>query len=300
MQLEHLLWENRNYYSLFKSTIIELTNDINPAVKLASIFTLLPVINIEREWALNRILELYKEDYRFAGHNNLKNIFFLSYNQNREVVLDTILKCFNSEDKDLIRVGSYALAEMNLLYGEFDHIITDINKFNQNQATATIEMITLYFNKDQYNERCKQILNAFRDADYDLEVSFSKLFYDGLIRLDRDYEFLNKIMKSKVSRRLLHSFVRYLEKESKSLTDYSEIIVTLSNYLIDNLTTTELKPWGLEEELSKLIVGLYDETSKSEDDSVKAIANISLDLWDKMFEMRIGSIRYLSNEIMAR
>lgn len=298
--IEHLLWGDKSYYSLFKTTIIQLTIDPNPAVKLASIFTLCPVINIEKEWALNKILELYKEDYRFAGHYNLRNIFFFSYDQNRGAVLETILKCFYSDDKDLIEVGAYTLAEMNLIYGEFEDIVADINIFSQNQAESFLEMVVIYYNKDEYNERCKQILLAFKELDYDFEIAFSKLFYDNLIRLDRDHEFLTKIMQSKVSRRLIYSFVRYLEEENKSLIEYHEIIVVLSNHLIDNFTNSDTEIWGLEEALSKLIVGLYDETYKSEDDLLKLIANKSLNLWDKMFEMRIGSIRYLSNEIMAR
>lgn len=298
--IAHLLWGKASYYDLFKSTIISLTNDLNSAVRLASIFTLIPVINIERVWALDKILDLYKEDFRLAGHVNLKDIFFHSYKQNRELVLDTILKCFYSEDKDLIKSGAYALAEMNLVHNEFHAIVTELHTFSKEQATPFLEMVVLYFDKDSYNERCKEIMLAFKDADYDFELAFSRLFYDSLIKLDRDYEFLIQLMQSKVSKRLLHSFVKYLEEENRSLVEYSEVILSLSFNLIENFKKTESNPWGIEAELSKLIIGLYDETCKSEDPKLRRISNKSLNLWDRMFELRIGSIRALSNEIMAR
>lgn len=298
--LEHLLWENDLYYDLFKPTIISLTKDSNPAVRLATIYTLRPVINIDRDWALNKILELYREDFRLAGHVNLKDIFFLSYMENRELVLDTILKCFYSEDKDLIKIGAYALAEMNLIHKEYKEVVKEFQFFSQDQVEPYLEMVVIYFDKDRYNERCKEIMLAFKDADYDFELAFSKLFYENLIKLDRDYEFLIKLMQSKGSKRLLYSFVKYLDEENRSLVDYGEVILSLSTNLIDNFNQTERNPWGIESELSKLIIGLYDETCKSEDPKLQRISNESLNLWDRMFELRIGSIRALSNEIMAR
>lgn len=298
--IEHLLWENDSYYDLFKPTIISLTKDSNPTVRLASIFTLRPVINIEREWALNKILELYKEDFRLAGHVNFKDLFFLSYMQNRELVLETILKCFYSEDKDLIKIGAYALAEMNLVHREYQGIVSDLYVFSKEQVDPFLEMVVFYFDKNDYNERCKEIMLAFKDLDYDFELAFSRLFYDNLIKLDRDYEFLIELMQSKVSKRLLYSFVKYLEEENRSLVEYSEVILSLSTKLINNLNRTERNSWGIERELSKLIIGLYDETCKSEDSKLQRISNDSLNLWDRMFELRIGSIRELSSEIMAR
>lgn len=298
--IEHLLLKNPDYYQLLKSTIIRLTNDSNPAIKLASIFTLRAIINIEKKWALDKILELYSEDFRLAGHWNLRNIFFIAYNQNRKIVLETVLKCFYSEDKDLITIGGYVLAEMNLVYNEFHAIVSEFPTFSKKQVSSFLEMVVLYFDKDNYNERCKEIILAFKDAEYDFDIVFSKLFYNSLIKLDRDYEFLIQLMQSKVSKRLLHSFVKYLEEENKSLVEYSEVILSLSSNLIENFKETESNPWGIEAELSKLIIGLYDETCKSEDRKLQRISNESLNLWDRMFELRIGSIRELSSEIMSR
>ena len=58
--------------------------------------------------------------------------------------------------------------------------------------------------------------------------------------------------------------------------------------------------WGIDDEISKLVVGLYDETSESTVDEIRKIADKCLDIWDLMFENNIGSIRSLSKEIMER
>ena len=298
--IEHLLWENPDYYTLFKSTVIELTNDSNPEVKLASVFTLRSLINVDKEWALTKIINLYTEDFRLAGHVSLRDIFFLAYNQHREEVLQIIIKCFTSMDKDLIKVGAYVIAEMYIVKDEFKELIENSEAFSKEQSQAFLEMIVIYFDKDEYNEQCKNIMIKFSNTNYDFELVFSKLFYDNLIKLDRDYDFLTTLMQSKVSKKLIYSFVEYLHDEGKSIFEFSEIILLLSANLINNFSHDENDSWGIEKELSKLIIGLYDETCKSEDLKLHHVSIESLKLWDKMFELRIGSIRELSKEIMVR
>lgn len=58
--------------------------------------------------------------------------------------------------------------------------------------------------------------------------------------------------------------------------------------------------WGIENEISRLIISLYDETSNSNAITSKQIATKCLELWDIMFERQIGSVRVLSQKLMER
>ncbi|MBB6716838.1 hypothetical protein [Clostridium gasigenes] len=51
---------------------------------------------------------------------------------------------------------------------------------------------------------------------------------------------------------------------------------------------------GVEDDLSKLIVGLYDEAVNTNN----KINLQCMDMWDLMFKYRVGSIRSLSKSIM--
>lgn len=299
LALSNLLGDKLNYFETLKPIIIKIINDPNPAVRLASVYLLEPIINVDKEWALKKIVDLYIEDFRLAGARYLKHIFFLAFEHYREQTLTTILKCFYSEDKNLVRKGSYVLAEMNLIHNQFEDIIRDVAVFTEEQAAAFLEMVVLYFNRDEYNAKCKELILAFKHSDYNLEMILVQLFSDKLIDLERDNKFLIElIMESKISNRLTHIFVKYLEGENKSLIKYGEIILSLSANIIDNYEDIKENSWGIESEVAKLIIGLYDETCERPIN--KHISNQSLDLWDKMFEFRIGSIRNLSNEIISR
>lgn len=296
----NLLWSNKSYFNQFKDIINQITKDVNPSVKLASFFALWPSYNIEREWASEKILELYENDYRFVGFHGTKDMMFLLYPNYRDRILKMIEICYYSEDKDLIRMGASILTEMYLVKGEFIHQMTNVSEMSKEQVENILHMVIVYFNKDEFNSLAKDIISKFKNSNFDFEIPISRLFYDKLINLERDKDFLIDIMCSKISHRILHAFIHYLEEEGKSLFDYNEIIISLSHHLIDTISDGRNKEYWIDDSLTKLVIGLYDETCGSDQKHLKKISNICLDIWDKMFEYQIGSARRLSKEMMDR
>ncbi|WP_301107120.1 hypothetical protein [Sporosarcina sp.] len=298
--IAQLIWNDSSLFEQFKDTIEKLALDENPAVKLASLFALSPSYNIERDWASEIILTQFEQDYRLAGFHGTKNMFFLLYPKYRERVLKVIKKCYDSDDKELVKIGAYCLSEMYILKKEFSDVIISVDIMSRSQAEAVLYMTINYFKFDEYNKLAKEIICKFNASTLDLEFPISRLFYDNLIDLERDKDFLIEIMSSGLSRRTVHAFVRYLEEESKSVVDYKDIILSMSNHLIKNRCNTDEGIWGVEDEISKLIIGLYDESSDSPLPEIKSIANECLDIWDLMFEKQIGPIRSLSQKLMER
>ncbi|MEW4194308.1 hypothetical protein Q0N41_11400 [Bacillus altitudinis] len=298
--IAELLWNERTLFKQFKDTIERLVFDENPAVKLASLFALWPAYNIERKWASEIILNQYDKDYRLAGFYDTKNMLFLLYPKYREQVLKTIKKCYESEDKDLIDMGANCLSEMFIRNNEFSEIINNVDAMSEAQAKAILSMATNYFNKGEFNSIVKDLIRKFKASALDLEMPISRLFYDDLIDLNRDKDFLIEIMNSSLNRRMVHAFVRYLEEKSKSIVDYKDIIFSMSYHLLGNEVGKFEDIWGIEDEISKLIIGLYDETSNSTIPEIKDIANECLNMWDLMFENQFGQIRSLSQKLMER
>ncbi|ENK0837897.1 ATP-binding protein [Clostridium botulinum] len=296
----NLLWSNKEQFVQFKETVSKLCNDINPAVRLANLFPLYSIYNIERDWATEKILYTFEEDYRMAGYHGARQLLFLMYPKFRERVLKIILKCYFSDDEDLIKMGAYSLAEMNIQNGEFKNEISHVKNMNETQVKSILEMALLYFNKEEYNDLVKNLIKKYTTSKFDLEFPISRIFYDDLIDLERDKDFLIEMMRSNISRRAIHAFVDYLEENSKSIIEYKDIIISMSYTLIENQQEYLNNYCGIDDELSKLIVGLYDETSQSPDEKLKCVSQQCLDIWDLMFEKRIGSARVMSQQILDR
>ena len=296
--IANLLWEDRELLDEFRDTIEKLGDDENPAVRFASLYALWPVLNIDKKWAEEKIISLYRNDYRLAGFPESKDMFFSLYKDYKDDILKIIQQCYVSDDTRLIKIGSYAVAEMYILYNEFEDVMDHIQSMSKEQAEAILEMLIVYFGLLEYNEYAKEILQRFLDLTINIEFPWTRLFYDKKIDLERDKKFLMELISSSVSRRILHAFTYYLEEERKSLLEYNDIILNMCHYLLDVEIKKDETIWEIEEELSKLIIALYDETSNKEVDEEKVIANECLNIWDCMFEKQIGSARLLTSKMM--
>ena len=296
----HLLWENKEVFPIFKNVIDVLILDENPAIKMASFYALWPVYNIDTEWAQIRILRLYEEDVRMAAFHDSKNMFFLLYPKYKERVLGIISRCFETDDKRLIQIGGASLCEFYIRYGEFDEYIENIEVLEEEQVKSILHMAVIYLKYDEYRDIAKEIILKYKDSESDVEYPLSSMFYQKLVDVERDSDFLIKIMNSKVSKRMVYSFVHFLEESASSIKDYSKIIITLCENVLGMNQEEIAKHWGIEDDISKLIISLYDECANSEKESDKQIAEKCLELWDVMFEKQIGRVRELSRKLMER
>ncbi len=296
----NILWDNNGKFSFFKSTIDTLSKEENIAVKYASLWALWPVYNIDRVWAAEKIISLFEEDIRLTCFHDTIKMFFLLYPKYSDRVINLIKKCYESEDEEIIKIGGYSIMEMHLRHGEFPEIINNISSMSRLQAEAVLQMAITYFNLEDFNKLSKNIIMKFRNEQVDVEQPLSRMFYQNFVNLKRDKNFLIDLMKSELSKHIVHAFTHYLEENALSVVDYSEIILALCEKILSRESDELRQMWGIEDELSKLIIGLYDETVNSEKSNYNDIAMKCMDLWDIMFEKQIGSTRQISQQLMDR
>lgn len=295
-----LLWDDQNKFQFFKDTMDTLSNEKNLAVKYASLWALWPAFNIDRDWASKKIIKIYEYDIKMTSFHGTKNMFFLLYPQHRNKVINIIKKCYEAEEKEVVQVGGYSVMEMYFKYGEFADIIENVSHMTELQAESVLQMAVTYFDLDDYNVQAKKIIMKFRNEKVDVEMPLSRLFFDSFINLDRDKEFLIELMQSELSKRIVHAFTHYLEENALSIIEYSEVIIALCKKILSQDSNELQMMWGIEDDMSKLIIGLYDETVNSSNRLYKDISIECMDLWDIMFEKQIGSVRKISKQLMER
>lgn len=297
--ISHLLYNKNELLGDFKETIIKMTNDENPVVRFASLSCLYIAYYIDKEWATPIIINLFEQDERFLSFWESRRLLFGMYKNNREKVLEVIRNIFYSEYKELKEIGSLAVAEMYIINNEFVDIVNDVKHMDKIQQEQVIRMLEEYFNTLEYNEKCKNLILKLNSNDCDLESFISRIFYENEIDLERDKEFLIEIIKSNSGRRSIHALVKYLEENALSIIDFSEIILEVLKSFVEYENNQE-NIYFYGDELSKLVVELYDETEGKEEKEMQDIARECLNIWDKMFERQIGTIRLLSKEILDR
>ena len=296
----HLLWDNKQLFLKFKDVIDKLTLNDDAAVRMACFNVLWPIYNIDRCWSETRILRVYESDVRMAGFHDSKDMFFRLYVKYKERTLLIIKKCFETDDKRLIQIGGYSICEFYIRYNEFYDVISNIEKLSKEQINAILQMAVTYLKYDEYREISKSIILKCKNLEGDFELPLGRMFYDNIVEVERDSEFLTAIMKAKVSRRMVYAFVSFLEKNACSVKDYAEVIIALCENVLEISQEELASLWGIESEISKLIISLYDETANSDNELERKIAKKCLELWDIMFEKQIGQVRELSRMLMER
>lgn len=296
----HLLWEDKSLFAEFKNVIEQMALDINPIVRMATLNALWPSYNIEREWASEKILQIYEADIRMLSFYDSKKMLFLLYPRYKERVCALIKESLIFKDKEIEKISGYTVCEFYIRYNEFETIILDMESKSEEQIKAILDMAVLYLKIEDYREKAKKIILQYMNTEINIEYSISTIFYNKDIDAKRDKNFLIKIMNSRISRRIVYAFVHYLEKVAVSIVEYADIIFELSDNIL-NMSEEELRgTWGLERDISKLIISLYDETCNTSKRTDKIIANKCLELWDIMFERQLGSVREISRKLMER
>lgn len=294
----HLLWERKELFVKFKPTIIRLMQDENTAVCFASLDALWPIYNIDKAWAVSNVLTAFKSDNRTIGYRGSKWLFVCEYETYKTEMKSLLEKAFFSSDKRLIQISGYAIAEIYLRYDAFENILNQIASLNKEQADALLEMFIVYLESEEYNFKVKSVLDKFLGAEIgmELEHTWAHVFYDERVELKRDKEFLQKLMSSDVGGKLLYEFMDYLKKGQR-LSDYAEIIIHTGKSMFQDQKRLSDADYPIEYNLPKLMIGLYDEVCNTDIGKNKEYEEQCLDIWDLMFENRIGITRDLTEKL---
>ena len=273
-----------------------MLRDKNPEVCFAAMYALYPSYNINKEWAEKNILHLYESDIRTTSFFNSNNILFHLYSTYKEKVIKIVKNCFESEDQELIEIGGHTICEFYIHFKEFEKIVLSVEDKNEDQIKSILEMAILYLDISKYKEISQKIILTYKNTDIDLQFPLSKIFNKRYINSIHDKEFLKELMESRVSKKLVHTFVNYLEENTNSIILYKDIILQLCENTLQMKLEDLKQEWGLENHISKLIISLYDKAINIDNQT----SDKCMDLWDIMFEKQLGSVREISKKLMER
>lgn len=198
----------------------------------------------------------------------------------------------------MIQISGYAIAEIYLRYDAFENILNQIDSLNKEQVDALLAMFIVYLESKEYNSKAKSVLYKLLGSEIGigLDHTWAHVFYDERVELKRDKEFLQKLMSSDVGGKLLYVFMDYLKKGQR-LSDYAEIIINTGKSIFKNQEKVLDADYLIEYNLPKLMIALYDEVCDTDIGKNKEYKAQCLDIWDLMFENRIGITRDLTEKL---
>ena len=297
--ISQLLWENHKYYSVFKDCIAELANDHNPVIRYATLYALYPIYNIDREWAMDKIMKIFDENNLMIGFPNSRKLFNCCYSEYKTTINQVIRNVMNSDDHRILETCGYSIAELYILHDQFNDIF-DIYQNNPKLQDSISTMLMIYLNDEKYSEKSKNLLLQILNSDKTLNEQWiwRNLLDDNILDAKKDINIIKMIPSEHLQPETFRDFSEYAckQKDIKCLADV--IFEASEKMLTEDMTNPETRII-ISTCLSKLISTLYYAVSSSNLKNDKTIANKCLDLWDEIYKIDFNIGSKLTNEIMS-
>jgi len=293
-----LLWEHPALLSKLRPAIESLVKDNHPVVRMAAIYTLIPVLNIDRDQAVKWFIEASSLDLRIpASYFAIK--FFQNTIRDYYKDLSPIIKCMiNSQNEEVVKQGSQLVTAFFIFYGFFrEEYFSCLNGTPLQRAGVAKVAADLIGNKE-YSQKCQDILKQLiNDTDKDVMDEVSSMFGNSDFNLAENISLAIQFAHSKAFSEKSYFLINCLKDFKESLLPFSEVILEICNAI----TSSSMEKTGIfqsrlrfvAQEISSLLLRLYEQAQ----DIHMEIADKCLDAWDILFERHVGMTRELTKAI---
>jgi hypothetical protein len=295
-----LLWNNADLLKKLRPAIESLVNDPHPAVRMASIDALLPILNIDKDQAVAWFCEACENDLRVAASPRGVLVFNVTVTSHFDQVAPVIRAMVRSPLDEVSQEGTEEVTARSLFHGLFEQELTECREDTIPHRKGVAQIAAHFLNDKKYSVRCQELLLPLLD-DPEKEVRAetrsifrSKAFPNQSI----SKEFLKIYIRSKAFADDPVWMVNDLRDFPDSLVPLAEII-----FAICEVFSTTLREKSREigsrvphtvSDVCSVLLRLYEQSQAS---SNAEIANRCLDIWDMLFENRVGIIRELTRAI---
>ena len=289
MAIAELFWNDKEYALSHKHFVDLAINDPHPAVKLAALELLAPLLNYDEDFAFTQFLALCNKDLRMAcgyeSHYFFNNGFKCEH---QEDLISLVLKMLSSEYQDVRKEAArqiYARWYFYDLFQEELKIIFNDTGILKEGCTSVVNQLLCDGHGDENLEKLQSSFEILvNDNDEGILRSISSTVgHDEFWNKTNSVELFEIFAKSKAAHFNLYGLFHYFENKSDSYTEYSSSLLTLVINITTNSTSnSESKNERFQDsEIIKVVQRLYDEATDDEDSDTLSIC---LDIWDYLFQ----------------
>lgn len=293
--LKELLWERKELFYEFREIIQSMIVSEDMCTRYSALYILYPCLNIDREWAIENIVRLFKVEANLGFRDSRNMLFFCYCNSTtyKKDVLEITKSSLSIDSKTVKTNFSRLLVDLYVNFGEFSLYLNNLPN-DKIILKAVLDMLIGYLENSNKREVAKQTIIKILDSNF-IEFNYYRLFNSEKININKDRDFLLELCKNNRSKKVIGAFVTFINNEAMPLKEYKKYIFALAEECIKYYDNNDYDLSMDIEELIGLIVKLFDETYG--DNNETETLEKCLEIWDKMFEKHIGSIKKISKDI---
>ena len=268
---------------------------------MASIEAIEPVLNIDKDLAVHWFCKACKDDPRIAASPRGLQFFNYVIPSHIEQITPIIQEMASSPLEDVAFEGARQVTARWLFHGFFADELAKCGKGNVPQRKGVATAASQLLRDRSYAPKCRELLCCYiNDDDRDVRDALSNMFRNDQPNIDDpdNYAFLREYIKSKAFADSPDNIVRLFAEFPGKLIPLSEPIFGVCE---EFATTLKEKSRDISEiyqhtakEVLPVLLRLYEQALG---EGNKQIADRCLDIWDMLFENRVGRAIELTRAI---
>ena len=295
-----LLWERKDRLEQVRSGIESLIHDPHPAVRIAAIESVEPVLNIDKGLAVHWFCEACKDDLRVAASRRASRFFNYIIPSHINKIGPMIQRMVLSSLDEVANEGARQVTARWLFHGFFKNEFADCLKGTVAQRKGVTDVAASLLNKKDYSLKCQEILcQSMNDPDKEVRDKLRGIFSDnGLLNTSEYAEFIRTYAKSQAFADDHDHLVFGLKEITGSLIGAAEAIFAVCEGFSTSLNRKTRDVGSTysysASEVSSILLRLYEQAQGEQN---KQISERCLDIWDLFFQNRVGMAIELSRAI---
>jgi hypothetical protein len=295
-----LLWVHKDLMSVLRPGIESLTKDPHPAVRMAAIEAFEPVLNIDRDQAVQWFCEACKNELRVAASPRASRFFNYTLPSHIKQIGPIIQQMAASPLDDVALEGARQVTARWLFHGFFEKELSECREGTVPQRKGVASVAVYLLHDRKYSGQCQEILRQFlNDSDKEVRDELRGTYRKDVLLNEPEHKtFLKKYIMSQAFADSPDSFVWSLKEFPGSLVPMAEAIFTVCE---EFSTTLKEKTRDIgsgyhhtASEISSILLRLYEQAQGERN---KQIADQCLDIWDLFFENRVSRVIRLTSSI---
>lgn len=298
----NVLWEHPEWLQELRPALEHLVNDAHPAVRVASLKAVMPLLNIDRDLAIDLFLLACREDKRVAACRYGANYFKCGMAGYTSRLSPLILEMCNSDNDDIAEEGAKEVCARWLFQGLFETELKNLVQGRVCHRKGIAQVAASLLTKEKYAGSCRGLLSKFfEDEDREVRAAASRAMFNrvDILSLDGLQTFVENFVHSPAfaddPSGLLYTFKDY----KHSLLPYAETVFAIcaqfTGPLADLARDMSQRIRADVSEVNAVLLRLYEQTRSCARD----VHSRCLDMWDALFQKGISGGRDLVTLIDA-
>jgi len=297
LAIGRLLWNHSDLLDRFKTVIERICEDRHPAVKMAVVEACLPVLNLDKDFAIACFCKASADDLRVAASRAATHYFNCGMLGHRDQLTTLVKQMLASAQTDVALHGALEVGARWLFHDYFIEEFPNCLRGSVPQRKGLAQIAAQFAAKLEFFEKCQTIITALKD-DPDEEVREQLRQFvrtPDILQIPAGATFVQSFIDSQAFRDDPTVLVHALERFSGTLLPFSNVLLAMCDQFVGPLrAATRDVSQGVMYDLSQflpILVRLYEQ---AEDRKNTQVVNECLDALDAMFKQRIGVLRELA------